>query len=134
MGGAARSAERPPWGLTVLVMWMLVALCKREGGPVGARRLCADLKANFGSADELPRAWAALEVLEAKGMLEVAGEREDPLLSLTPCGVGVLEIEDAKVVGKARKLGIRGPYPGARLIALAYLEWVRAEGPRPTVH
>lgn len=133
--GRVISGKDGPWGLAVLVMWMLAAWREREGGPIGGRRLCAELKANLGSESELPRAWAALEALDAEGCLEVAGEPADPLVRLSPLGERVLAGEDAKLLAEAEKLGIRGPYPGARLTATLYLaELLLGEGSRPTVH
>lgn len=142
MGGAARQGEGAvPWLLTVLVMWLLEAWRQREGGPIRATRLLRELKANVGSEDICPRAWAALEELDESEMLEVSGERRDPLLALTPRGVRALEYEDAATREEARAcgtsveaMGIRGPYAGARVLAMAYIRLLRGTGPRPAAH
>lgn len=138
MGGAARQGEAAvPWLLTVLVMWLLAAWREREGEPIPASRLLRELKANVGSDDILPRAWRALEELDESEMLEVSGERGDPLLALNPRGVRALEHEDAATREAAlargtsvEAMGIRGPYAGARVLAMGYLRLLRGEGPR----
>lgn len=149
MGGAARQGEGAvPWLLTVLVMWLLEDLRQSAGGPVRASRLLRELQANFGRevarrevAAELELACNALEELDEAGCLDVSGEDLDPLLALTPLGEGVLENEDARArelscrVGRSvEEIGIRGPLPGARMLAMGYLLKLGGGAPRPTVH
>lgn len=149
MGGAARPGEGSvPWTLTVLVMWTLETLRQGAGGPVRASLVARALKANFGRevagpelAAELDLAWKALEDLDEAGCLEVSGERRDPLLALTPLGEGVLENEDAlarevsRRVGRSvEEIGIQGPLPGARMLAMGYLRQLGGGAPNPTVH
>lgn len=149
MGGAARQGEGAvPWLLTVLVMWLLEALRQGAGGPVRASLLLRELRDNFGRevarreiAAELDLACKALEELDEAGCLDVSGEGVDPLLALTPLGEDVLEKEDAQArelscrVGRSvEEIGIRGPLPGARMLAMGYLRQLGGGAPRPTVH
>ena len=137
-----------PWLLTVLVMWLLEALRESAGGPVRASVLVGALRANFGRevaepemAFELDLAWKALEELDEKGLLDVSGAQRDPLLALTPLGEGVLENEDAvarelssRVGRSVEEIGINGPLPGARMLAMGYLRQLGGGAPRPAVH
>lgn len=149
MGGAPRRGEGAvPWLLTVLVMWLLEALRQSAGGPVRASMLLRELRDNFGRevarreiAAEMDLACKALEELDEAGCLDVSGEGGDPLLALTPLGEGVLEKEDAQArelscrVGRSvEEIGIRGPLPGARMLAMGYLRQLGGGAPRPTVH
>ena len=130
------------WAMALLVAWLLAAWRDSEGAPIAATALGRQVGANLGSG-RVPAAFVpALRNLVERGFAEGAGENpSDPLFSLTPNGERWLGEQDAQVRAIARSLGrtveemgIRGPYPGARALAMAHVRKWRGEGARLTKH
>ena len=128
--------------MALLVAWLLAAWRDSEGAPIAATALGRQVGANVGGG-RVPAAFVpALRKLVERGFAEGAGENPaDPLFSLTPKGERWLGEQDAQVRAVARSLGrtveqmgIRGPYPGARALAMAHVRKWRGVGARLTKH